>query len=113
MSVPRVGITGMGVLTGYGRGVDALWSGLSSGKSAVREHRAHLGRQEWLHYPMAALRDDIDTMASELPNAHFVRENRLASDPDLIALAECVRAHRGLSGADDVQPLLGPSRDAP
>lgn len=91
MSARRVGITGLGAITGYGRGVEALWAGLASGQSAVREHTARLGWQDWLHYPMAALRDDVATLASELPNAHFVRENRLASDPDLIAIAESVR----------------------
>ncbi len=91
MSGRRVAVTGLGVLTGYGRGVDALWSGLTSGRSAVREHKAHLGRQEWLHYPMAALRDDVAELAAALPNAHFVRENRLVSDPDLVAIAESVR----------------------
>jgi len=32
----RVVVTGVGAVTGYGLGSDALWKGLVSGKSAVR-----------------------------------------------------------------------------
>lgn len=87
----RVGITGLGILTGYGRGVDALWSGLESGRSAIREHRARLGRREWLSYPMAALPFPSADLAATLPNGRFVKENRIALDPDLLAIADCVR----------------------
>jgi 3-oxoacyl-[acyl-carrier-protein] synthase II len=34
MSVAHIGIVGLGAVTGYGWGVDSLWSGLLSGKSA-------------------------------------------------------------------------------
>ena len=91
MSARRVAITGLGVLTGYGRGVDALWQGLRSGKSAVREHRARLGRRNWLTYPMAALRDGTGDLSATLPNPQFVQHNHLEDDPDLISIAECVR----------------------
>ena len=53
----RVVITGLGTLTGYGRGTDALWKGLSSGKTALREHSAKLGRKAWMTHCMAALPD--------------------------------------------------------
>ena len=36
MDVTRVGIAGLGAVSGYGWGVDSLWSGLYSGKSAGR-----------------------------------------------------------------------------
>ena len=34
---PRVVVTGMGAVSGYGDGVAALWRGLLSGESAIRE----------------------------------------------------------------------------
>lgn len=37
MSKRRVVVTGMGAISAYGVGVDTLWEGLSSGKSAIRE----------------------------------------------------------------------------
>jgi len=86
----RVGITGMGVTTGYGRGVDALWNGLASGRSAVRHHAAKMGRSNWVSHPMAALPND-PTVAGKLPNAAFVAENRLEDDPDLVSIADCIQ----------------------
>ncbi|HEY3175977.1 MAG TPA: beta-ketoacyl synthase N-terminal-like domain-containing protein [Candidatus Polarisedimenticolia bacterium] len=91
MTPRRVGITGIGVLTGYGRGVGKLWEGLSSGRSAVRMHAARLGRKTWLEYPMASLTDDTLTLVSDLPKQQIIKGNRLAEDRDLIALADCVR----------------------
>jgi 3-oxoacyl-(acyl-carrier-protein) synthase len=85
-----VGITGVGVVTGYGRGVDALWSGLASGRSAVREHAARMGGRNWLSHPMAALPNDTISGA-RLPNAQFVAENRMNEDPDLLSIADCVQ----------------------
>ncbi|HEV8702340.1 MAG TPA: beta-ketoacyl synthase N-terminal-like domain-containing protein [Candidatus Polarisedimenticolia bacterium] len=90
MSARRVAITGIGILCGYGRGGEALWAGLSSGRSAIGEHRARLGRRDWLAYPMAALRDDPAGLARAFPNREFVRDNHLGEDPDFIALADCV-----------------------
>jgi 3-oxoacyl-(acyl-carrier-protein) synthase len=90
MSPRRVAVTGLGVLTGYGRGVGALWEGLASGRSAVREHRARFGGRTWLAYPMASLRDDVASLAARLPNPHVLRHERLERDADLIALADCV-----------------------
>ncbi len=90
MSGRRVAVTGVGVLTGYGRGVDALWKGLASGKSAVREHSARLGRKAWLTYPMAALPCDTAGLADSLPNPQFVRQNELVEDPDLVGIADCI-----------------------
>lgn len=90
MTGRRVAITGVGVLTGYGRGVDALWNGLASGESAVRPHRARLGRKEWLSYPMAAIPDSTSSLAASLPGQSFVRQNELAEDPDLVAIAESI-----------------------
>jgi 3-oxoacyl-[acyl-carrier-protein] synthase II len=81
----------MGVLTGYGRGVDALWHGLDSGRSAVREHGAVFGGRPWLRYRMAALREDVAELAASLPNPGFVEHERLRDDRDLIAIADCVR----------------------
>lgn len=98
MSARRVGITGIGVVTGYGPGVDALWTGLSSGVSAVRPHRARMGKKEWLAFPMAAFPSDPTAFASLLPNPQFVAESRIAEDPDLIAIAECVRQALADSG---------------
>ena len=90
MSARRVGITGIGVTTGYGRGVEALWNGLASGKSAVREHAARMGGTNWVSHPMAALPKDA-VAAAALPNAPFVAENHLEDDPDLLSIAESVR----------------------
>ncbi len=86
----RVGITGMGTLCGYGRGLESLWSGLCSGRSAVRPHRARLGHGTWVAYPMASLRDETANLARTLPREEFVRDNRLDEDPDLVAIADCV-----------------------
>lgn len=90
MSGRRVGITGVGVTTGYGRGVDVLWSGLASGKSAIRAHAARMGTREWVRHEMAALPEDA-SVASSLPNPQFVAENRLTDDPDLLSIADCIR----------------------
>lgn len=90
MSARRVGITGLGVMTGYGRGVDALWKGLVSGRSAVREHAARMGGRSWLSHPMAALPDGAVDVAS-LPNAQFIAENHIEDDPDLLSIADCVK----------------------
>lgn len=91
MTPRRVGITGIGVLTGYGRGVGKLWEGLSSGRSAVRMHAARLGRRTWLEYPMASLTEDTQSLVVDLPKAPVIKGNRLDEDRDLIALADCVR----------------------
>ena len=85
-----MGITGLGVVTGYGRGVDALWNGLASGKSAVREHAASLGRRKWISHAMAALPAGA-VQGTSLPNPQFVVENRIADDPDLVAIADCIQ----------------------
>jgi 3-oxoacyl-[acyl-carrier-protein] synthase II len=90
VSARRIGITGCGVTTGYGRGVDALWNGLASGRSAVRPHAAKMGRTNWVSHPMAALPHDPTVVAS-LPNAPFVAENQLENDPDLISIADCIK----------------------
>lgn len=90
MSSSRVAITGLGVLSGYGRGTDALWTGLDSGQSAVRKHRARFGGRTWLDYRMACLRDDTKVLAGKLPNQQFVRHERLDGDVDLIAIADCI-----------------------
>ena len=86
----RVVITGLGVLSGYGRGVAKLWDGLCSGSSAVREHRADFGGRSWVRYPMAALRDDTATLAAGLPNPQVVRHESLERDADLVAIADCI-----------------------
>ncbi|MCP3981937.1 MAG: hypothetical protein GY716_21755 [bacterium] len=91
MSGRRVAITGLGAVTGYGRGIEALWNGLDSGSSAVRDHEAMFGSKNWLHYPMAALRDDVKQLAAELPGQHIVRHEHLEQDPDLVAIADCVQ----------------------
>ncbi len=90
MSRRRVAVTGMGVVTGYGRGTRALWSGLQSGASAIRPHVARMGRSAWLTHPMAALPPGT-TLSAGLPNPAFVAENRLDADPDLMAIADCVK----------------------
>jgi 3-oxoacyl-(acyl-carrier-protein) synthase len=94
----RVAITGLGVLSGYGRGTDALWSGLSSGRSAVREHQAHLGSKSWASYPMASLTDDIPALANALPHQKVVKHEKLRGDHDLIALADAVKQALGDAG---------------
>jgi 3-oxoacyl-(acyl-carrier-protein) synthase len=86
----RVAITGIGVLSGYGRGTAELWDGLASGKSAVRDHAATFGGREWLRYPMAPLCDDVSTLARGLPNQQVVHHESLAEDRDLVAIADCV-----------------------
>lgn len=90
MTPRRVGITGLGVLSGYGRGTDALWQGLRSGRSAVRDHRARFGSRTWLEYRMATLRDDTEALAAGLPNQQIVRHEHLRQDADLIAIADSV-----------------------
>lgn len=90
MTVRRVGITGMGVVSAYGRGLETLWRGLQSGQSAIRRHRARLGRRAWLEYPMAELRDDPAEIARSLPKPQVVEQAHLAEDPDLTAIADSV-----------------------
>ncbi len=90
MNQRRVAITGLGVLSGYGRGPKALADGLASGVSAVRENRARFGGRTWVTYRMATLRDDIAELAAGLPNQSIVRHERLADDADLVAIADCV-----------------------
>jgi 3-oxoacyl-(acyl-carrier-protein) synthase len=80
----------MGVVTGYGRGVDAFWNGLASGRTAIRPHAAKMGRKNWLTHPMAALPKDAIDVAS-LPNGQFIAENGVDQDPDLLAIADCVK----------------------
>ncbi len=99
MSARRVGITGLGVTTGYGRGVTELWKGLASGRSAVRQHAARMGATNWVSHPMAALPKDA-VSASTLPNAPFVAENRLEDDPDLLAIADSVNQAIGDAGLE-------------
>ena len=86
----RVAVTGIGALSGYGRGAQALWDGLVSGTPAVRDHRAHLGRRAWMSYRMASFPQSIRAIAAELPKRAFVEQARVADDPDLVALADCV-----------------------
>lgn len=88
--MPRVAITGMGALSGYGRGVDALWQGLRSGGSAVQPHQAYLGRRVWQSYPMAALPVDMSSLAARLPRQEFLADHHLDEDPDFLAIADCV-----------------------
>lgn len=87
----RVVITGMGALTGYGRGVERLWAGLSSGRSAVHDHKARLGRKTWSTYRMASLPEEAGVLAKSLPKPGFVEQSGLSEDPDLVALADCVQ----------------------
>jgi len=87
----RVAITGLGVLCGYGRGIEALREGMRSGRTAIRDHRASFGGRQWMDYRMASLRDDPVALAAELPRQEIVRAERLAGDADVVALAECVR----------------------
>lgn len=42
----RVVITGMGVVTGFGRGVDRFWEGVSNGRSAIRRMESWTA-EEW------------------------------------------------------------------
>ena len=91
MSVRRVAVTGVGVVTGYGQGPEALWKGLVSGESAVREHRARFGGKAWLDYPMVSLSDDVATLATALPRQEIVRGEKLADDRDLVVIADCIR----------------------
>jgi 3-oxoacyl-[acyl-carrier-protein] synthase II len=99
VSARRVAITGIGVTTGYGRGVDALWSGLASGRSAVRRHEARMGGANWVSHPMAALPKDA-AAAAELPNPRFIAENRLHEDPDLLSIADCIQQAIGDAGLE-------------
>ncbi len=85
-----VAVTGMGVISGYGRGVRRLREGLASGRSAVREHTATFGGREWMDYRMASLQDDPSALAAELPRQHVVRHSELTGDVDLVVIAECV-----------------------
>ena len=97
MTARRVGITGMGVVTGYGRGVDVFWNGLNGGMSAIRPHTASLGRRGWLSHQMAALPKD-QGIGATLPNEPFRLENQVADDPDLTAIADCIQQALGDAG---------------
>ena len=101
MNGRRVAITGMGVVCGYGRGVDTLWDGLSSGRSAVADHQARLGRMAWMRYRMAALTEDARSLALRLPKQDFVRDNHLDEDADFIAIADAVGQALGDAGHGD------------
>ena len=94
----RVAITGMGVLSGYGRGLDTLWAGLCSGVSAVRDHRARFGSRTWLEYPMASLPTSTTALADALPNQKIVRHDKLAQDADLVSIADAVQQALADSG---------------
>ena len=99
MSIRRVGITGMGVVTGYGRGVETFWDGLASGRTAIRQHAAKMGSRNWVSHPMAALPGGaIDVLT--FPNPQFVAENRIAQDPDLVAIADCIQQAVSDAGLD-------------
>jgi len=87
----RVAITGLGVVSGYGCGTDALWHGLVSGRLAVRDHRARFGGRTWLRYRMASLQEAAPALAARLPNRQLIQHEQLERDPDLIAIAEAVR----------------------
>jgi 3-oxoacyl-[acyl-carrier-protein] synthase II len=87
----RVAITGVGVVSAYGRGPAALWRGLSGGATAIAPHRARFGGRTWLDYNMARLSDDVSDLAADLPNRPLVESQRLSGDPDLVAIAEAVR----------------------
>ena len=81
----------MGVVTAHGRGVEALWKGLAASESGVRDHSARFGGRTWIHYPMARLVDDTDTLADDLPGQAIVQHEGLRRDPDLVAIAESMR----------------------
>ncbi len=99
MSTRRIAITGMGAVSGYGRGVDALWQGLCSGGTAVRQHHARFRERAWVSYPMASLPWEPD--ARGLPNPQFVRDNHLHEDPDFLAIADAVDQALGDAGLSD------------
>lgn len=84
-------ITGLGVVTGYGRGVGALWDGLVSGRTAVNDHSANFAGKTWLHYPMAAVPEDTSEIAADLPNQAVVKHESLGKDRDLVVIADSVR----------------------
>jgi 3-oxoacyl-(acyl-carrier-protein) synthase len=90
VSERRIALTGMGAVSCHGRGTDALWRGLASGRSAVRDHTASFGGRTWVRYPMAPLSDAIPDLAARLPNQNFVASHELDRDPDLVAIADCV-----------------------
>jgi 3-oxoacyl-(acyl-carrier-protein) synthase len=93
-----VAVTGIGAVSGYGVGLDALWEGLASGRSAVRPHKARLGARAWLTFPMADLHDDTEALARDLPAQEFIRDNRLEKDRDLVVIAESIRQALADSG---------------
>jgi 3-oxoacyl-(acyl-carrier-protein) synthase len=94
-----VAITGIGAVSGYGRGVEALWNGLCSGGTAVRRHQAKFRGRAWVTYPMASLPWEPD--ARGLPNPEFVRDNHLHEDPDFLAIADCVDQALKDAGLDE------------
>lgn len=106
MSPRRVAVTGLGVLTGYGRGTRALWEGLSSGRTAVRDHHASFGGRTWLEYPMAWVAESTQAIARELPNQALVRHEKLDQDRDLVAIADCVR-----QALDDARLTFDPEQN--
>lgn len=95
MSRGRVAITGVGVVSGYGRGAGALWDGLVSGRTAVTDHSANFAGKTWLHFPMAAVPDDTAVIAADLPNQAVVKHDSLEKDRDLIVIADAVREALG------------------
>jgi 3-oxoacyl-[acyl-carrier-protein] synthase II len=92
MSVP-VAVTGLGVLSAYGHGVEAFWDGLAGGESALRQ-------------PARACVDGV-ALAAEVPGLEvrtFARTplGRRIDRTSLLALAAC-----RLALADAGDPLRG------
>jgi 3-oxoacyl-[acyl-carrier-protein] synthase II len=50
-------IVGLGMVTGYGWGVDAFWDGLTSGRSAVVDHPDEAAALGWDHFYAARVSD--------------------------------------------------------
>ncbi|HSM51748.1 MAG TPA: beta-ketoacyl-[acyl-carrier-protein] synthase family protein [Thermoanaerobaculia bacterium] len=91
-SRPRIAVTGIGAVSGYGAGVDALWRGLLSGESAIREiTRFDPGRHR--------TRFASEVPAEAVPPAPF-RGASLADRFALAALAEAL-ARAGLGSVPE------------
>jgi 3-oxoacyl-[acyl-carrier-protein] synthase II len=91
-SRPRIAVTGIGAVSGYGAGVDALWRGLLSGESAIREiTRFDPGRHR--------TRFASEVPREAVPPAPF-RGASLADRYALAALAEAL-AQAGLGNAPE------------
>ncbi len=82
----RVVVTGIGAVSGFGWGVDALWRGLETGESAIRESTVFDTRDQRTHVAAEVGLPDGDVGIDDLKNL---------SRADIFAIAAAREAMRG------------------